>query len=48
VTRLPALLSALRGDASPAWIAALVIGGALLLMFVLLLGGPRDDRPRRR
>ncbi|WBL36759.1 hypothetical protein O0235_04150 [Tepidiforma flava] len=48
MARSAQLLEALRGDASPAWIAALVIGGALLLLFVVLLGGPRDDRPRRR
>ncbi len=38
---------ALPTDLSPLAIAALVIGGALLITFVLVLGGPRDDRPRR-
>lgn len=32
---------------SPIAIAGLVLAGALLITFVLILGGPRNDRPRR-
>ena len=39
--------TAAPADDSPFWIAAIVGAGALLLVLVLLLGGPRDDRPRR-
>jgi hypothetical protein len=38
--------SAASADDSPFWIAAIVGAGALLVVLVLLLGGPRNDRPR--
>jgi hypothetical protein len=34
-------------DLSPYWLAGLIVAATLLLVFVLLLGGPRNDRPRR-
>jgi hypothetical protein len=41
-----AALTGSSPDDSPLWIAAIVVGAALLLAFILILGGPRDDHRR--
>jgi hypothetical protein len=44
---LPVPALAASADLSPYWLAGLIVAATLLLVFVLLLGGPRNDRPRR-